>query len=198
MTIAPLLGLVLAGGHSRRFGRDKAALEVDGEVLLARTVALVSPFVEELRVSVRPEQRTEALRAAFALLTDELEGGGPAAGLLAAHAFAPAAAWLVTACDLPLLDAATLAGLVAGRDVDREATAYISPVDGKPEPLCAIYEPAALARLATRASEGGSLSPRDLLDGGDVALMRVERAEALVNVNEPGDLERLQNRGLSE
>ncbi|UCG72263.1 MAG: NTP transferase domain-containing protein [Chromatiales bacterium] len=198
MATAPLNGLVLAGGRSLRFGRDKAAVEVDGNPLLARTVALLTPFVQILRVSVRPEQRTEPLRAGFELLPDSLDNGGPAAGLLAAHDFAPDAAWLVTACDLPLLDADTLGRLVAARDEKRDATAYSSPVDGKPEPLCAIYEPAALARLAARAGTGGSLSPRDLLAAGDTALLQAERAEALANVNEPGDLERLQNRGLSE
>lgn len=198
MARAPLNGLVLAGGLSRRFGRDKAGLQVDGDTLLGRTVALVTPFVQTLRVSVRPEQQNDELRAAFALLPDTVENGGPAGGLLAAHDFAPDAAWLVTACDLPLLDADAIGRLVAARDEKRDATAYISPVDGKPEPLCAIYEPAALARLAALAARGGSLSPRDLLAEGDTALLPAERAETLANVNEPGDLKRLQNRGLTE
>lgn len=198
MPNAPLNGLVLAGGLSRRFGRDKAAVEVGGDTLLARTVALVTPFVQTLRVSVRPEQLNERLRATFSLLPDTVENGGPAAGLLAAHDFAPDAAWLVTACDLPLLDADTIGRLVAARDEKRDATAYSSPVDGKPEPLCAIYEPVALARLAALAAGDGNLSPRDLLAAGDTALLQAKRAETLANVNEPGDLERLQNRGPSE
>ena len=198
MGAAPLNGLVLAGGRSRRFGRDKAAVELDGHTLLARTVALVTPFVETVRVSVRPDQRDDAVRAGFALLADSLIDAGPAAGLLAAHDFAPKAAWLVTACDLPLLDEKTLATLVAARDAAHQATAYRSPVDGKAEPLCAIYEPAALNRLAELAASGGSLSPRDLLAGADTVWLQAERGEALANVNEPGDLERLQNRGLFE
>lgn len=198
MPNAPLNGLVLAGGLSRRFGRDKAAVEVGGDTLLARTVALVTPFVQTLRVSVRPEQLNERLRATFSLLPDTVQNGGPAAGLLAAHEFAPEAAWLVTACDLPLLDADAIGRLVAARDEKRDATAYSSPVDGKPEPLCAIYEPVALARLAALAAGDGNLSPRDLLAAGDTALLQAKRAETLANVNEPGDLERLQNRGSSE
>ena len=198
MPNTPLNGLVLAGGLSRRFGRDKAAVEVEGVTLLARTVALLTPFVQTLRVSVRPDQLNEQARAGFALLPDTVANGGPAAGLLAAHDFAPGAAWLVAACDLPLLDAAAIGRLVAARDEKRDATAYSSPVDGKPEPLCAIYEPVALARLAALAEAGGSLSPRDLLAAGDTALLQAERAETLANVNEPGDLERLQNRGPTE
>ena len=45
------------------------------------------------------------------------------------------------ACDLPLLDAATLEHLLRARDPRRAATAYRSSHDGLPEPLCAIYEP---------------------------------------------------------
>jgi len=37
----PVHGLVLAGGRSRRFGRDKAGIEIDGQVLLARIFALI-------------------------------------------------------------------------------------------------------------------------------------------------------------
>jgi molybdopterin-guanine dinucleotide biosynthesis protein A len=198
MPSAPLYGLVLAGGRSRRFGRDKAAVEVNGETLLARTVALVTPLVLSVYVSVRPEQRNEALRCRFSLLPDTLVGGGPAAGLLAARESAPQAAWLVTACDLPLLNEATLARLVAAREPSAGATAYRSPLDGRAEPLCAIYEPAALAKLAERAERGASLSPRDLLESGNTCWLESESSEALANVNEPGDLERLQNRGLIE
>ena len=198
MPSAPLYGLVLAGGHSRRFGRDKAAIEVNGETLLARTVALVTPLVLSVYVSVRPEQRDEALRGRFSLLPDTLVDGGPAAGLLAARELAPQAAWLVTACDLPLLDAVTLARLVVAREPSAGATAYRSPRDGRAEPLCAIYEPAALEQLAERAEKGASLSPRDLLESGNTCWLEAESSEALANVNEPGDLERLQNRGLIE
>jgi molybdopterin-guanine dinucleotide biosynthesis protein A len=193
---APLLGLVLAGGRSRRFGRDKAALTVHGETLLERTVALLAPLVDAVYVSVRADQADEPLRAGFRLLVDELPGGGPAAGLLAAHHHAPQAAWLVVACDLPLLDGATLRQLVAARDTAGDATAYASPRDGKAEPLCAIYEPPALLRLAAEAEADGSLSPRDLLGRCTTRLVESGRAEVLANVNEPGDLERLQNRGL--
>lgn len=193
---APLHGLVLAGGQSRRFGSDKAAVSVGGQALLQRTVALVTPLVRDCRVSIRAGQRDDAVRAQFPLLVDRLADGGPAAGLLAAHAESPAAAWLVVACDLPLLDAATLSALVSARQPEREATAYVSADGCRPEPLCAIYEPLLLARLATLAAQGGNLSPRDLLAGGDTRLLQPERPEVLANVNRPADLARLQERGL--
>ena len=197
MTAAPgLNGLVLAGGRSRRFGQDKAALSIDGQPLLDRTAALLAPHVRQLRVSVRPAQADDALRAAHTLIIDDIEDGGPAAGLLAAHREAPDAAWLVLACDLPLLDAATVAQLVAARRPECRATAFAAPGDQRPEPLCAIYEPAGLAALAGRATDGRSLSPRALLLDGDVEIVLPVRAETLSNMNRPEDFERLKARGL--
>jgi molybdopterin-guanine dinucleotide biosynthesis protein A len=60
----------------------------------------------------------------------------------------------VLACDLPFLDAATLDALIAGRDLERDATAFRSSHDGLPEPLCAIYEPRARAAIAAHLAGG--------------------------------------------
>ena len=58
---------------------------------------------------------------------------GPIAGIAAAQArWRPGAAWLVLACDLPNLDAHTLAHLLAHRDPARIATAYRSSRDALP------------------------------------------------------------------
>ncbi|HXO65108.1 MAG TPA: NTP transferase domain-containing protein, partial [Steroidobacteraceae bacterium] len=55
--VAPVYGLVLAGGRSTRMGRDKAALAYGGGTpQLERAMALLSPHVERAFVSVRAEQ----------------------------------------------------------------------------------------------------------------------------------------------
>ena len=55
---------------------------------------------------------TESLRGRFALLADVAEGIGPAAGILAAHSAYPDTAWLVVACDMPLVTPELLAVLI--------------------------------------------------------------------------------------
>ncbi|HTL91120.1 MAG TPA: NTP transferase domain-containing protein, partial [Steroidobacteraceae bacterium] len=132
---APLLGLVLAGGRSTRMRTDKAALLYAGRSQLERAMELIAPHVERAYVSVRADQGEDPLRARFAQIRDLHDNLGPVAGLLAAQARHPEAAWLVLACDLPLLDAATLAHLVRCRAPQRVATAYRSSHDGLPEPL---------------------------------------------------------------
>jgi len=193
----PVLGLVLAGGRSRRFGRDKAGIEIDGQVLLARIFALVDSVVESVFVSVRADQVDEALRKHFSLIVDEQPELGPASGILAAHAHSPDAAWFVTACDMPLLDERSIRLLMESRRAEKAGTGYRSPLDSLPEPLCAIWEPATLETFRQRVESGGSLSPRDMLADANVELIDAADARALANVNTPADFERLK-RGDSD
>jgi molybdopterin-guanine dinucleotide biosynthesis protein A len=114
-----LYGLVLAGGRSRRFGSDKAAIEVDGQSLLERTADLLRPVVRRVYVSATENQSEDPLRGAFALILDEEPGLGPAGGLRAAHRLHPEAAWLVVACDMPALDERVVARLVQSRGPEK-------------------------------------------------------------------------------
>lgn len=182
-----LYGLVLAGGRSSRMGRDKAALTYGGETpQLARAMALIAPHVARAFVSVRPDQADDPLRARYPQIVDTLTDVGPIAGLIAAQAAYPQAAWLVLACDLPLLDERTLTHLLRSRDPLRTATAYRSSHDGLPEPLCAIYEPASAAQLAARLA-GGIICPRKFLRQADTLLIDEPDPHALDNINTPAD-----------
>ncbi|MBS0376379.1 MAG: NTP transferase domain-containing protein [Proteobacteria bacterium] len=183
---APLAGLVLAGGHSRRMLRDKAALEFAGETQLARAVRLVRALTPDTYVSVRADQRAEAERSRYPQVVDRLSDIGPAAGILAALETRPDHAWLVVAVDLPLLDAETLTRLVAARDAAGLATAYAAADGGLPEPLCAIWEPASRAPLEAFVA-GGRSCPRKFLLTHGARLLPLDSPEALANVNTPGD-----------
>ena len=182
--MAPLLGLVLAGGRSTRMHTDKAALLYGGRSQLERAMALIAPHVTRAYVSVRADQSTDPLRARFPQIRDAHENLGPIAGLLAAQASHPEAAWLMLACDLPLLDELTLAHLVRSRAPERVATAYRSSHDGLPEPLCAIWEPRSAAPLAAYVASGRQC-PRRFLLGADTCLIDEPNPRALDNINTP-------------
>ena len=182
----PLFGLVLAGGRSTRMQRDKAALEYGGRSQLERAVELLTPLVERVFASVRPDQTADPLRARFAQIVDSGEVEGPIAGIIAAQSRHPQAAWLVLACDLPLLGAETLGHLLRSRRPQRQVTAYRSSHDGLPEPLCAIYEPS--SREALRAYvAGGRDCPRKFLINADTELLAQPEPGALENVNTPNE-----------
>ncbi|MEX1994939.1 MAG: NTP transferase domain-containing protein [Steroidobacteraceae bacterium] len=189
--MTPLYGLVLAGGRSSRMQADKAALAYGRKPQLARAFELLAPRVQQAFVSVRAEQRDEGLRARYPQVVDGAPGEGPIAGIIAAQALHPAAAWLVVACDLPLLDGATLDQLLAGRDRSRLATAFRSAADGLPEPLCAIYEPASREPLLGHVAAGRQC-PRKFLIRHDTALLDALRPRALDNANTPQDAAKLR------
>jgi molybdopterin-guanine dinucleotide biosynthesis protein A len=191
---APLNGLILAGGRSTRMGQDKAALRYGERAQLERTFDLLSPLVSRCFVSVRADQQRDSLRSRFPQIVDAAAGvEGPAAGICSALRTQPDAAWLVLACDLPLLDSATLQNLIARRDPARVATAYRSSHDGLPEPLCAIYEPAAGAALGAYLASGRNC-PRKFLVQSDTLLLEQPRAQALDNVNTPDELDAARTR----
>lgn len=181
---APVYGLVLAGGRSSRMRADKAALAYQGQTQLERAMALLDALLPRAFVSVRPDQADDPLRARFARIVDRHENIGPLAGVLAAQAEHPQAAWLVLACDLPLLDRASLEHLLRARDPARLATAYRSSHDGLPEPLCAIYEPASAAALSAHLAAGRNC-PRKFLLSADVNIIEEPNPRALDNINTP-------------
>jgi len=190
---APLYGLVLTGGRSKRMQRDKAVLEYAGRSQLERAMTLLEPLVERCFVSTRADQQNDAQRAAYAQIIDQLDDIGPMAGLHAALHSHPRAAWLVLACDLPFLDAATLQQLIAARAPHRLASALRSSHDGKPEPLCAIYEPASRATIDAWIA-ADQRCPRKFLAQADVQLLTLNNARALDNVNTADEYQQASQR----
>lgn len=181
---APVYGLVLAGGRSTRMRADKAALAYQGQTQLERAMGLLEALLPRAFVSVRADQSDDPLRARFARIVDRHQDIGPIAGVLAAQAEHPQAAWLVLACDLPLMDRASLEHLLRARDPARLATAYRSSHDALPEPLCAIYEPASAAALRAHLGAGRNC-PRKFLLSADVKIIDQPNRQALDNINTP-------------
>jgi molybdopterin-guanine dinucleotide biosynthesis protein A len=189
MSLAPVYGLILAGGVSSRMQRDKAALQYGGKTQLDRAFELASRHVARVFVSVRADQTDDPTRAQRPMIVDSVAGDGPTVGIRSALAAYPGAAWLVLACDLPFLSDAALSQLLRERDAARVATAYRSAHDGLPEPLCAIWEPAAATALAAYQAGGGHC-PRKFLIRHATHLLEPLDRRALDNVNTPEEYAR--------
>jgi molybdopterin-guanine dinucleotide biosynthesis protein A len=184
MSMAELYGLVLAGGHSSRMRRDKAVLDYAGQPQLERAMQLLRPRVARCFVSIRPDQRGDPQRDGYDSIVDLRADLGPIGGIHAALCAHPDKAWLILACDLPFLDAATLGHLIARRSAAHIATAFRSSHDGLPEPLCAIFEPASRAVIEQWLAQG-QRCPRMLLARSHALLLEPVSANALDNVNTP-------------
>jgi molybdopterin-guanine dinucleotide biosynthesis protein A len=179
--VPEIYGLVLVGGRSTRMGRDKATLQYSDKPQAVAAYELLTTFCAKVFLSCRQGQT--ALNGLPAI-HDVVENMGPMSGILSAFAAHPDKAWLVLACDLPFLTEATIRHLIGQRDPSRLATAYRGAHDGKPEPLCAIYEPVVAERLREFVARGDPC-PRTALAELAVPLLDLPEARALDNVNQP-------------
>lgn len=181
-----MITLILAGGKSARMGRDKAHIErPDGSRQLDWLAATVRDAVGgELFLSVRGDDRRFP---ELPLIVDSDPGGGPLAALASAHAARPGEPVLALGCDLFLLDAATLRFLLEHRDPARPATCFANRIDGRPEPLCAIYEVSGISRAAG-ALAAGERCARHFLESLAPRVLDLPRPAALDNANTPDQL----------
>jgi molybdopterin-guanine dinucleotide biosynthesis protein A len=185
--------MVLAGGKSSRMGRDKASMVIGGDGLTQtrRALALLRPLCQSAYLSLREGQAVPEGGAGVRVLFDSGDAEGPLCGILAAFREAPAAAWLVMACDLPFVTPEVLACLVeCHREQPRQPfVAYANPLDGLPEPLCAIYGPASLPILQSHAARG-NFSPRRIMTEEKTLLLDLppRPVASLTNINTPEDI----------
>ncbi|GAA4431005.1 hypothetical protein GCM10023188_18130 [Pontibacter saemangeumensis] len=186
-----LNGLVLAGGQSQRMGRDKGAIAWHGREQRFYMADLLKSSCEEVAISCRPEQQAELSSSGYKTLPDTFMGLGPYGAILSAFREQPDVAWLVVACDLPLLDAQTLQQLTAQRNPAMVATTFESPHDGFPEPLITIWEPKSYPVLLSFLAQGYTC-PRKVLRNSDIQLLKPQYPDALRNVNTPEELEKVK------
>lgn len=182
-TVPVINGLVLAGGQSLRMGRDKGLMDWHGKPQREYQADLLKNLCSEVFMSCRPGQEKE-IESEYPVLPDTFTVLGPYGAILSAFRHAPDRAWLVVACDLPLLDASTLGFLLQNRQPRHTATAFESPFDGMPEPLIAVWEPKSYAVLLSFLSQGYSC-PRKVLLQSDALILKAPAPEKLTNVNTP-------------
>lgn len=183
-----LNGLVLAGGKSVRMGKDKGALDYHGKPQREFMADLLSPFCEETYISVRGNQGVES---EYGLLEDTFVGLGPFGAIVSAMRKNPNVAWLVVACDLPLLDEKTLQFLIENRNDSKVATAIYNPETDFPEPLITIWEPRSYQVLLNFLTQGYSC-PRKVLINSEIELLKLEDTKVLLNVNDTEGYEKVK------
>lgn len=195
---APVWGGLLIGGDSRRMGSPKQLLSIAGVTLAERAAAALEAHVAGLAV-LGAGELPPALEGRVRLSDVALAGtagagprapGGPLAGMLAALRWRPDAAWVFAPCDLPAIEEAAVAWLLAQRRPGRRAVLPRTAVDSPPEPLLALYEPAARELLEALAAGPGPRAPHRIAGDPRVATPVVppELARCWSGVNTPGEL----------
>ena len=160
--LPPFAAVLLAGGSSRRMGRDKALLPLgDGRLLWQRQLDVLRQLgPAELFVS---GPRREGFPPELVCLQDEQPGRGPLGGIASALGAMSVARLVVLAIDLPLMPPEFLRVLLE-RAADSHGIVPRHPASGLYEPLAAVYPSACLALARAR------------LDGVDWSLQRFVQA----------------------
>lgn len=173
-----LKALILTGGKSTRMGTDKSTLEYHGIPQHAYLQKTLESLSIPTFISCREEQRNDFDNP----ITDKFLGLGPYGAILSAFQEDPNAAWLVVACDLPLLKTPDFEYLVSNRNSKKMATACFNPETNFPDPLFTIWEPKVYQTLLSYLSIGYSC-PRKVLINSDTEIIHLTRPEVLANVN---------------
>jgi molybdopterin-guanine dinucleotide biosynthesis protein A len=193
----PLTAIVLVGGGSRRFGRDKASEVVAGRSLLQRVVDAVAPLASDIVV-------VGARGAAFPAVAGDLpvrcvedarEGTGALGGLYTGLLAASHEEVVALACDMPLLSRPLLRFLWGLLD---EAHDVVMPVwQGRNEPLHAFYRRSCAAAVERVLDRGGRRFVELLAEvrvryvaEGEMAALDPE-GRSFWNVNSGEELERI-------
>ena len=180
--------MVLAGGASRRMGRDKAVLVVDGERLVDRAVRVLRSVADDVVVA---SGRRTIRGLSVPQVPDQRGGAGPLSGLAAGLLQAEHDVAAVLAVDLPEADAGLLRALIQRWDGEG---VLIPSAGGRPQPLHAVWATANAVSLSVLIADG----VRAVMEAATVLDARVltdEETRALVahdrwarNVNTPADL----------
>ena len=179
--------VILAGGLSRRMGRDKAALPAGEGTLIEHLARRLAPVVDETIIAGGSAgQNLPGVTA----VDDRYPGLGPLAGIHAGLLAARFPLVWVVGCDLPDVDpglAALLCGLAG--DVD----AVVPRVDSEPQGVCAVYV-RSLAPRIDRLLAAGERRVKMLLAASKVRYVTPEELRAVDpelrsfrNINTPAD-----------
>lgn len=185
-------GVILAGGKSTRMGRDKGLIKYFGKPHRIYLYELLSNHLEEVRISCRKNQASE-IRDEYPIIEDEFKVSSPMNGILSALQSDRKASWLVLATDLPFIRNHTIERLLGERNPKKLATAYRRSDSEKPEPLIAIWEPAAFT-YAREYVKSGNTCPRRFLSGEDIKTILPYHDLELMNANNPTDLQKVKQK----
>lgn len=190
MTPVPIVGVILAGGRSRRLGdHDKTFLELAGRSLLAHVLARLAPQVDLLAINSNAPAKAFAAFG-LAVIADRKPGYlGPLAGIHAGLSTWPDRRLVTVAVDLPLLPRDLVARLARATGACRYAS------DGARHALALLWEPGQADAVEQFLDRGGrSLRDWLALHGSPVHFDPTADADLFLNINTADDLRHAARR----
>ncbi len=152
-TVTDAWGIVLAGGLSRRFGRDKAMEKLAGEPLLHGVIRRLSQVAAATVVVINDKARAEKLSLGTEIKTtvDIYPNNGSLGGIFTGLNAIGSDWGIVVACDMPFLNVDLLRHLLSCREGFH---AVVPVIDDHPEPTHAVYSRECLQYIETQLKTG--------------------------------------------
>jgi molybdenum cofactor guanylyltransferase len=192
MNTKPITGIVLAGGRSRRMGRDKSTLEFNGKSLVEYAIDALKPLCGKVVIS---SNNFVYDYTGCEVWPDELPGQAPMIGIYSCLKRSTTEYNMVLSCDMPMISTAVLQYLL--ENIQDKDVAVPLHKDGFIEPLCGIYKKSATGIL------------KDFIDKNNFRLNECIRAAShqlvlfdsnqsfysptlFTNINTPEDFNRLK------
>ncbi|KKB36829.1 molybdenum cofactor guanylyltransferase [Bacillus thermotolerans] len=147
---AARVGIVLAGGESRRFGEPKAFAHYNGRPFYERAIQALAPVTDEVVLVSHPSLVDRfSQESSVPFIEDEApyQGKGPLAGLYSVMKHIESIWYITMPCDTPLIHADMIRRLAAFADETYDA--IIPEIDGRDQPLVALYH----CKIASLLSE---------------------------------------------
>ncbi len=138
-------GIILCGGRSRRFGKDKALLTLEGVPMVRRMAGRISQVVDAIIIAARDSAQCESLAAISAVpdgaevVCDPVRGYGPVAGILAGLSASKSEYSICLACDLPYVNPDVIDAIFGCAEANNSDAAIPKHPNGILEPLHAVY-----------------------------------------------------------
>ena len=182
-----LSGLILAGGKSRRMGRDKAQIIFDNQSFLDNTVSLAENFTSEIVISSNQNPVTN-----YPVIADIYKNIGPIGGLYTGLQAVKNDFVLVLPVDMPLLNKAVFKYLLEHINSDKKINVF--HLNNRPQMLTGIYHKNVLPVIKEQITQKDyklqhllQKTTFNLIDGS--AFKNV-----FINVNSPDELNRLNEK----
>ena len=195
--------MILAGGMSRRLGRNKAIEPFEGEPLIRRVIRIMSSVASNIIVVANDEGRVAELNLPNDVtpVIDKYPGKGSLGGIYTGLHAAPTEWSVFCACDMPFPSPELYHVLLSSRDI---CDAIVPVVDGRPEPIHAAYSRACLKPIRVKL-DANELKISGFFDNVAVHYFTEDRVRAIdpdllsfFNINTQQDLEKAINIALEQ
>lgn len=173
-------GFVLAGGESRRMGRDKASIELEGRPLIAASLDALAGASMVTVVG----GKDRSLDLGVPCIPDAVSGRGPLVGLLTALEHAHRDSLVVLSCDLPAVSRRAVTNLL---DALGDADAVVPVIGGRMQWVASAWRRRAHGRMAA-AHGRGARSVHEAVSDLRVCYL-LDTDDAYVDVDTPAELE---------